>query len=307
MLHSENSAFCWLTLDLVAVREPHAVLLTAGTCWTGLKAGSVLLSFLDHLNQFRLFHFTGFQPHLLSNTLNLFYSHLRISLVCYLLKCKNMHPKLKYKSAGPYFCDDLLSMFFGYGLEIKKDHSFGYQQQRPLPSHREGPFSMCTDTVTIYRVSIPCSRIWSFTVSMGTSSLWKIPVARAASTSVSSKTSEKCSTFPAPDEAITGMVTASLTCLISSMSKPLLVPSLSMQFKSISPAPSFSQVCTSCLASMSRPSLPPLTVHWYQQILERKKENWFFLISYLVFLSVFYTSPNHVPTVEGKLRKFYPI
>jgi hypothetical protein len=33
-----------------------------------------------------------------------------------------MQPKLKCKSAGTYFCDNLLSMFFGYGLEIKKDH-----------------------------------------------------------------------------------------------------------------------------------------------------------------------------------------
>jgi hypothetical protein len=43
---------------------------------------------------------------------------------------------------------------------------------------------------------------------MGTSSLWKIPAARAASTSVFSKTSEKCSTFPAPLEAMTGMETS---------------------------------------------------------------------------------------------------
>jgi hypothetical protein len=67
---------------------------------------------------------------------------------------------------------------------------------------------MYTDTVTIYRVSIPFSLICSLTTSMGTSSLWKIPAAKAASTSVFSKTSEKCSTFPAPLEAITGMVTA---------------------------------------------------------------------------------------------------
>ena len=148
------------------------------------------------------------------------------------------------------------------------------QIQRPLPSHREGPFYMCTDTVTIYRVSIPFSRICSLTASMGTSSLWKIPAARAASTSVFSKTYEKCSTFPAPEEAMTGMDTASLTCFTSSISKPLLVPSLSMQFKRISPAPSFSHVCTSWIASMSRPSRPPFTVHWYQQFLEHKIKSW---------------------------------
>jgi len=33
----------------------------------------------------------------------------------------------------------------------------------------------------------------------------------------------------------------------------------------------------------------------------------FFLIRYLVFRSGFYASPNHVPTAEGKQRKFVPI
>jgi len=37
---------------------------------------------------------------------------------------------------------------------------------------------------------------------MGTSSLWKIPAARATSALVFSKTSEKCSTVPASLEAI---------------------------------------------------------------------------------------------------------
>ena len=168
---------------------------------------------------------------------------------------------------------------------------------------------MCTDTsaISIYRVSIPLSLICSFTASMGTSSLWKIPAARAASTSVSSKTSEKCSILPAPLEAMTGMDTASLTCFTSSISKPLLVPSLSMQFKSISPAPSFSQVCTSWIASMSRPSLPPFTVYWYQQILERKTESIVFLISYWIFRSAILHSPNDIPPAEEKQRKLYPI
>ena len=123
--------------------------------------------------------------------------------------------------------------------------------QKPLPSHREWPFLMCTDSFSIsfYRVSIPLSRICSLTASMGTSSLWKIPAAKAASTSVFSKTSEKCSTFPAPDEAMTGMETLSLMCFTSSMSKPLLVPSLSMQLSNISPAPSFSQTCVNWMLS----------------------------------------------------------
>ena len=38
-----------------------------------------------------------------------------------------------------------------------------------------------------------------------------------------------------------------------------------MQLSMISPAPRRSQARASCTASMSRPSRPPFTVHWYQQ------------------------------------------
>lgn len=53
-----------------------------------------------------------------------------------------------------------------------------------------------------------------------TSFLWKIPAARAAEAFVSLKTSVKCSTAPAPLLAITGMLTASETNLIRSISNP---------------------------------------------------------------------------------------
>jgi len=79
------------------------------------------------------------------------------------------------------------------------------------PKSSEGAFVMCTDTTTIQRVSIPRSLICSFTASMGTSSLWKIPAAKAASALVLSNISEKCSTLPAPLEAMTGMVPSQLT------------------------------------------------------------------------------------------------
>ena len=45
---------------------------------------------------------------------------------------------------------------------------------------------------------------------------------------------------PEPEDAITGMETPSLMSFTSSMSKPLLVPSLSIQLSNISPASSFS-------------------------------------------------------------------
>ena len=74
----------------------------------------------------------------------------------------------------------------------------------------ERVFLMYTDTfsIRVYRVSIPRSLMCCFTASMETSSLWKIPAARVASTSVFSKTSEKCSSFPAPLEAIVSMCQA---------------------------------------------------------------------------------------------------
>jgi hypothetical protein len=55
----------------------------------------------------------------------------------------------------------------------------------------------------------------------GTSFRRKILTAKAASTSVFSKTWEKCSTFPAPEEAIIGIETFSQIWLFSSISKSL--------------------------------------------------------------------------------------
>ena len=46
---------------------------------------------------------------------------------------------------------------------------------------------------------------------------------------------------------------------------PEFVPSLSMQFSKISPAPNASHPLTSSYTPRSAVSLPPLTVHWYQQ------------------------------------------
>ena len=45
-----------------------------------------------------------------------------------------------------------------------------------------------------------------------------MPAAKAASALVFSKTSEKCSALPAPEDAITGKETGFLKCLISSKS-----------------------------------------------------------------------------------------
>lgn len=61
---------------------------------------------------------------------------------------------------------------------------------------------------------MPAAFMWSFTAAMGTSRRWKMPAASAAAARVSRNTSEKCSGAPAPLEAMTGMVTASVVDLL---------------------------------------------------------------------------------------------
>lgn len=66
---------------------------------------------------------------------------------------------------------------------------------------------------------INCIKLCSFT-----SFRWKMPAARAADAFVFLKTSEKCSTAPAPLLAITGMLTASEINFIRSISNPFPWP-----------------------------------------------------------------------------------
>ena len=73
--------------------------------------------------------------------------------------------------------------------------------------------SGCALIVSLYRASIPLSFICFLTASLDTSSLWKIPVAKAASASVVSGTLRKCSFVPALLEAMIGMVITHPFCL----------------------------------------------------------------------------------------------
>ena len=112
---------------------------------------------------------------------------------------------------------------------------------------------------------MPDSSMHPLTLAIGTSRRWKMPAARPADAPVRSNTSTKCSGLPAPLLAMTGMVTASVTMLMSSVSNPAPVPSRSMQLSRISPAPRASTARATSYAPMSRPSRPPFTVHWNQQ------------------------------------------
>ena len=70
------------------------------------------------------------------------------------------------------------------------------------------------------RVGMPAAAMCAFTAAIGTSRRWKMPAASAADARVRANTSEKCSGLPAPDDAMTGIVTASDTAATSSTSKP---------------------------------------------------------------------------------------
>lgn len=70
------------------------------------------------------------------------------------------------------------------------------------------------------RVGMPAALICALTAAMGTSRRWKMPAASAADARVRANTSEKCSGHPAPEDAMTGIVTAADTAATSSMSKP---------------------------------------------------------------------------------------
>ena len=76
-----------------------------------------------------------------------------------------------------------------YNLILMKPSLPTLNSTKAPPKSPGRAFSMYTDTfsIRVYLVSIPLSRICFLTASMGTSSLWKIPAAKAASTSVFSK------------------------------------------------------------------------------------------------------------------------
>jgi len=117
----------------------------------------------------------------------------------------------------------------------------------------------------VFLALMPCVSRDSLTSSIRTSPRWKIPAANAASTPVFSNTSTKCCTFPAPLLATTGMLTFCRTRLTRSRSNPRPVPSRSMLFNRISPAPSTSAPRASSTTDKSRASRPPETVHWYHR------------------------------------------
>src|SRR6185312_16907173 len=66
---------------------------------------------------------------------------------------------------------------------------------------------------------------------------WKMLAASAASARPAPNTSAKCCALPAPPDAMTGICTAALTAAVSSQSKPVRMPSVSMLVRRISPAP----------------------------------------------------------------------
>jgi hypothetical protein len=88
---------------------------------------------------------------------------------------------------------------------------------------------------------------------------WNTLAASTASAPASTA-GAKCASVPAPPLAITGTVTAARTARISSRSKPMVVPSASIEFSRISPAPSRTARWDQSTASIPVPVRPPWVV-----------------------------------------------
>src|SRR6185312_5906379 len=88
---------------------------------------------------------------------------------------------------------------------------------------------------------------------------WKMEAASAASAWPARNTSTKSFAPPAPPEAITGICTACETAHVSSQSKPMPVPSRSMEVSRISPAPQASASLAHPTASLPVGLRPPWT------------------------------------------------
>ena len=88
---------------------------------------------------------------------------------------------------------------------------------------------------------------------------WNTLAASTASAPASTA-GAKCASVPAPPLAMTGTVTAARTARISSRSKPAVVPSASIEFSRISPAPSCAARCAHATASIPVPVRPPWVV-----------------------------------------------
>jgi hypothetical protein len=88
---------------------------------------------------------------------------------------------------------------------------------------------------------------------------WNTLAASTASAPASTA-GAKWASVPAPPLAITGTVTAARTARISSRSKPMVVPSASIEFSRISPAPSCTACRAHCTASVPVLARPPWVV-----------------------------------------------
>ena len=110
-----------------------------------------------------------------------------------------------------------------------------------------------------YRTGWPAPRSAFLTAAMRSVPKWNTLAARTASAPASTA-GAKCASVPAPPLAITGTVTAARTARISSRSKPAVVPSASIEFSRISPAPSCTARCAQSTASIPVPVRPPWVV-----------------------------------------------
>src|SRR5512139_2570358 len=107
------------------------------------------------------------------------------------------------------------------------------------------------------RTSIPCCFMYFFASSIPYSPKWKMLAASTASARPSFTPSTRCCRLPTPPLAMMGMSTASEMARVSSRSKPLLVPSRSIEVSSSSPAPRPSIFFAHSIASSPVALRPP--------------------------------------------------
>ena len=113
--------------------------------------------------------------------------------------------------------------------------------------------------LTCYLMGWPAPRRAVLTCPMRSVPKWNTLAASTASAPASTA-GAKCASAPAPPLAMTGTVTTARTAWISSRSKPMVVPSASIEFSRISPAPSPVPRRAQSTASIPVPTRPPCVV-----------------------------------------------
>src|SRR3569832_2477703 len=149
---------------------------------------------------------------------------------------------------------------FFKSLAVHPRHHEDFSTGGILSDRRDEPMRIPYDgiePVAHRRTSILCCFMLHFVSFTPYSPKWKMLAASTASARPSFTPSTRCCSVPTPPLAMMGMSTASEIARVSSRSKPLLVPSRSIEVSSSSPAPRFSIFFAHSTASSPVAVRPP--------------------------------------------------